>query len=348
MLDTEALRNLSHNDEQTQASCFDSLDKNLAPYLVHHQDAVIAREMVLVALTSALGVYAAFHFTWLSASLYGLAWLLNGPAIAVFLHATSHRRLFRGKLSWLNSAAVWILSPWFGDPPFLFATEHVVNHHAMDNSPKDLSCTMGYQRDSVWGFGHYLLNYFLGTSGLFGLIKIFREGRGSKAWRNRFYGGQVVFWTLVAVRLSQDFWATAIILLGSFLALQCFNRANNWTEHAFINPDCPLDPLGNSYTIINSKSNGGIGANEGYHASHHIKAGMPNHLWPKHFQDNVAAVCNTDHLVFQDLSTTALFFLLMRRDYATMARHYVNLPGKERTAEEVIALLKLRVQPFCE
>jgi len=192
----------------------------------------------------------------------------------------------------------------------------------------------------------YLLNFFFGTGGIFGMVKLFRENPGGRVWRNRFFRGQILFWSLVFLQILHNWMAACNLLIGSFIALQIINRVNNWTEHAFIDPERHFEPLGNTYTIINSCSNLGIGGNEGYHGTHHLNPGLPNHLYPKCFRNNIDKYCQSDHLIFQKTSTFKIFIMLMRKDYCSLAKHYVNLPGRYRSKDEIIDLLRQRVKTF--
>jgi fatty acid desaturase len=342
-----AILALSRNDDVRPPSrLFAGFDRWLSRFLLHSEDAFVVRHMGAFMLVCAFGAYANFNFSWLYAALFYGGILANGEAAGRFLHIFSHRKVFAARAAWLNTAPTWIASGWFGEPPYLFGAEHVANHHAADNGPRDIGSTLWYRRDSWAALGRYLLDFFCGGGGIFGLLRFFRAGRGGRVWRRRFFAGEALFWGLVAVRLWQDWLPTTALLIGPFFFVQAVNRANNWTEHAFINPERPHDPLGNSYTIVGSRFNTGTGFNEGYHATHHLSPGLPNHLWPKHFRDHIADYVAADHLVFQKTSTNDIFFMLMCKDFRALARYYVPLPGRTRSEAEIIRLLRERVAPF--
>jgi fatty acid desaturase len=343
----ENLLALSRQDDGWRRSrWFAGLDRWLARGLVNTEDAFVVRRVALLLLTCAFGAYANFDFSWHYVDIFYLGLLANGGAAGRFLHIVSHRRVFVRKLDWLNVVPTWLASCWMGDPPYLFATEHVVNHHAQDNGPRDLSCTMRYRRDSWKDLGCYLLDFLFGRSGIFGIAALFRAGRGGRIWKRRFLGGQAIFWALVVVRMWQDWVPTTVLLLGPFFFLQIANRTNNWTEHAFIDPRRPLDLLGNCYTIVGSSFNTGIGCNEGYHYTHHRAPGLPNHLWPRHFRDHIHDVAASGHLVFRGISTNGIFVRLMLKNFRSLARHYVPLPGQRLSEDAVIQILRERVAPI--
>jgi hypothetical protein len=118
----------------------------------------------------------------------------------------------------------------------------------------------------------------------------------------------------------------------------------NWGQHAFINTGLKNDGISNSITCINSGYNARC-FNDGYHVGHHLKA---NRHWtelPQDFTDNVDRYAREDVIVFEGLDFFFVSVLLWTGQWRTLAKHVVRLRGKDRTDDEVIALLKARVQP---
>jgi hypothetical protein len=61
--------------------------------------------------------------------------------------------------------------------------------------------------------------------------------------------------------------------------------------------------------------------------------------------DNIDAYIKEDAIVFEKIDFTVTWFLLMTKQYKTLAKHYVILdPNKKMTQEEIIAKLKGRVR----
>ena len=337
---------LSRTDAvRPQSARFARTDAWLARGLVHPEDAFMVRRFLVLALSAAFAGWAMFHRSWWAVLLVYVAILAQGETIGLFMHMHSHRKLWRKRLRLLDVLPTWLVSPWIGEPPFLFATEHVLNHHAQDNGPGDLSCTMKYQRDSWRDLGRYIARFLAGHAGVVGLSRIVR-GRARQRWSWRFHVGQLLFLTLFVAMLWIDWVAALLLVAVPYLFVQGANRANNWTEHAFINPVCPHDPLGNAYTIVASPFNTVASYSEGYHATHHRHPGLPNHLWPQSFQDEIEAYRAADHLVFRGIASNDIFFMLMNKDYGGLAKHYVAWPDQPRTQEEVIAMLRRRVSRF--
>jgi fatty acid desaturase len=334
-----------HDAERPRSARFARVDAWLGRALVHPQDAFMVRRFLVLALSAAFAAWATFHRSWWAVLLVYAAILVQGETIGLFMHMHSHRKLWRKPFRLLDVAPTWLVSPWIGEPPFLFATEHVLNHHAQDNGPRDLGCTMHCQRDSWRDLGRYIANFVAGRSGAIGLSRVVRSNaRQHLSWR--FHLGQLLFGALFLVMLWVDWIAALLLVAVPYLFVQAANRANNWTEHAFINPDCPHDPLGNAYTIVASRFNTVSSYSEGYHATHHLHPGLPNHLWPQSFQDEMEAYRAADHLVFQDTSSNDIFFMLMNKDYRALARHYVPWPDRPRTEDQVVAMLRGRVARF--
>ena len=226
----DAIRRMSEADDVvTRSKLFGWLDDLIAPWLINWQDAPILRRMLTLVAICCLGAYGNFAFSWDLADLFYLGLILNGNCLGVFLHMMSHRKIFRKEVEALNRLPIWLMSVWFGDPPYFFAAEHVANHHAYNNTPEDLSCTLAYQRDSLLDFGRYLLHFFFGEAGIIGHARMFLAGRGGRTWRRRFFVGQTLFWGFVALRLGQDWVPTSVLLIGPFALFNLFNRANNET-----------------------------------------------------------------------------------------------------------------------
>ncbi|NML44491.1 fatty acid desaturase [Ramlibacter sp. G-1-2-2] len=342
LAEPEALVLSRSDSERPRSRRLARIDAWLARALQYPEDAFMVRRFAVLALSAAFAAWALFHRSWWAVLLVYLAILVQGETLGLFMHMLSHRRLWRRPWRFLDVMPTWLVSPWLGEPPFLFATEHVVNHHAHDNGPRDLSCTMPYQRDSWGELGRYIGRFLAGRTGAAGLSRMLRS-RGSPRAVRRFHAGQLLFAALFLGMLWVDWVAALLLVAVPYVFVQAANRANNWTEHAFINPDCPGDPLGNAYTIVDSPFNTRASYNEGYHATHHRHPGLPNHLWPQSFRDEIDAYRAADHLVFRGISSNDIFFLLMGRDYRALARHYVPWPDRPRSEDEVVAMLRQRV-----
>lgn len=81
-------------------------------------------------------------------------------AMALMLHCTSHRVLFKKQYGWLNYYLPWVIGPLFGQTPETYFVHHLGLHHAKNNTADDESSTMFYQRDSAWSFLHYFGDFF--------------------------------------------------------------------------------------------------------------------------------------------------------------------------------------------
>jgi fatty acid desaturase len=87
--------------------------------------------------------------------------------------------------------------------------------------------------------------------------------------------------------------------------------------------------------------------NDGYHAVHHV---VPRCHWTEHpaeFERHLEEYGKNDAVVLEGVDFFQVWFLLMTRNWARLARAFVRLPGAtERTDAEVVTFLRGRVLPF--
>ena len=121
----------------------------------------------------------------------------------------------------------------------------------------------------------------------------------------------------------------------------------NWGQHAFLDPSRPGDSYVNSITCINAPYNRRC-FNDGYHIGHHVKQ---NRHWtelPQDFMANVDRYAKEGCIVFEGIDFFFVSFLLFLKRYDVLARHFVRLPGDQRTDPEVVAFLKTRTSRIAD
>ena len=72
---------------------------------------------------------------------------------------------------------------------------------------------------------------------------------------------------------------------------------------------------------------------------------MANRHWsemPGEFQDNLATYASEGANVFEGIDFFVVWLMLMLRRYSFLSRCYVNLDGRARSQEEIVALLRSR------
>ena len=79
-------------------------------------------------------------------ALYLAGWGYLLPPVILMLHNTMHRPFIKAP-KWLGVVHPYVMSFFFGIPTG-YREHHMGMHHAEDNMQKDLSSTLGYQRDS--------------------------------------------------------------------------------------------------------------------------------------------------------------------------------------------------------
>lgn len=254
------------------------------------------------------------------------------------LHNFSHRQLFWPGYRWLNKVAVWLIGPLAGETPETYFVHHIGMHHAEGNLPKDLSSTMGYQRDSILGFLHYWAKFFfLIHPTLINYLIVHRR------WRlvQRMVIGELGWLTAVILLSQINLWATLVVLVIPMALARFLMMAGNWSQHAFIDSDDPANDRLNSIVCINTRYNRRC-FNDGYHIGHHER---PNLHWsemPDDFLRKTQKYAEDDAVIFEGIDYFQIWVLLMTKQYNTLARHFVELQDTPRSSSEIVELLRTR------
>ena len=276
---------------------------------------------------------------WLAAVHLALVVYFLGPVI-LMLHNTSHRRLFRAPYGKLNLVIPWLIAPFFGESPETYFAHHIGMHHPENNGDDDLSCTLRYERDSIFGFARYFLRFFF-----FGIVELsaYFGKRGRNRLLVRTLVGELAFIGIVVLLARLEWRAALVVFVLPFLIARFGMMAGNWAQHAFIDRASPQNCYRNSITCIDTPYNTRC-FNDGYHIGHHLKATRHWTEMPKEFEDNRATYAKERAVVFTGLDYFAIWALLMVKRYDVLARRIVPLDETPRSTEEIIAMLKSRTR----
>jgi fatty acid desaturase len=260
------------------------------------------------------------------------------PTCIVMVHYASHRPLFRPQYAFLKHYFNWVVAPLFGMFPSGFYAHHVVMHHPENNSGRDLTCTMSYQRDSLMDFLRYF-GKFLSTV-LYELV--------AYLWRRKRYRlARVVVivecsnFAIVLLVAWFNWQAALAVFVVPFYVATFALACTNWTEHAFIDHAAPQNIYRNSITCLNTIYNR-IGFNDGYHTGHHLKPGLHWTQMPQEFLKDRATYASERAIVFDRIYYFELWFLLMTKQYCALARRCVDLDDSRRSEAATIELLRER------
>ena len=273
-------------------------------------------------------------------AVYFALWGWFTPPVILMLHNTMHRPFIKSP-KWLDRVHPFAMSFFFGIPTG-YADHHLGMHHFEDNMPDDLSSTMRYRRDS---FPHFLVYW----ARFFFLVAIelplyLRGHRRFKMARRAFFG-ELGHLSVIAGMLWLDWRFGLIAFALPTFSVRFMMMVGNWGQHAFVNTKRKNDGLSNSCTCINSAYNQRA-FNDGYHIGHHLKA---NRHWtelPKDLMDNREMYASVDAVVFRGIDFFMVSVLLWTGSWKALATRFVRLDGKERSDEDVIAMLKSRVHPL--
>ena len=302
---------------------------------------MVSATAVLVPLAAWLFVPGRFSW-WLAAAYLGVLFFVFLDRFILMLHNTSHRPLFKARFRVMNQYIPWVLGPLFGETPETYLAHHLGMHHPENNLEDDLSSTMRYQRDRFDHFLHYFFRFFF-----LGLAELgsYLFARNRKRLCRKMVTGEVTYLVAVAALLALNWRAALTVFVIPFVAVRFLMMAGNWGQHAFIDGARPENCYVNSITCINSRYNRRC-FNDGYHIGHHLK---PNRHWtemPGDFERNLPSYAREGAFVFQGIDFFGVWLFLMLRRYGALAKCWVEVSGKPRPADEIIALLRERTRPI--
>jgi fatty acid desaturase len=315
------------------------------PLLADERDGQLVAVMAQSALLAVAGA-ALFlvrrGFWWGAAGYWAVLVLGVLDRFTLMLHCTSHRRLFHPRHPRLERLVPWVLGPFLGQTPDTYFAHHMGMHHQEENLPDDLSSTLRYRRDSLPAWLRYWARFMV-----LGLPELARylARRGRHKLLRRVLVGEAAFWAVTLALLAVNPAATLVVLVGPVLLIRTLMMMGNWTQHAFVCPEQPANPYRASLTCLNTRYNRRC-FNDGYHAVHHL---APRTHWTDHpaeFERRLGEHGRHDAVVLDGLDYFQVWLLLMTGRWGRLARAFVRLPGAPaRSDEEVIALLRARVEP---
>ena len=275
----------------------------------------------------------------LAVAVYFAIWGYLVPPVILMLHNTMHRPFIK-KPKWLAKVHPYVMTFFFGIPTG-YRDHHMGMHHAEDNMQKDLSSTLGYQRDSFLHFLVYFFRFFF-----LGIIEVSAYLRSVKRFTmaRRLILGEIVHFAGIALVMMVSFRFGLVAFLIPAVVIRFMMMVGNWGQHAFINTDQKNNGITNSITCINATYNERC-FNDGYHIGHHLRA---NRHWtelPAELEQNIDAYIKDGALVFSGVDFFLVSVLLWTGQWKVLARRFVRLDGKERSDEDVISMLKSRVNP---
>lgn len=307
------------------------------------------RDVPLLWMTlkaSTLAPFALFlalpgRFSWLGAAAYWALYLTLLPPFVTMYHDTTHNRLFRRRYDWLNTVLDWVVAPCFGFTPETYFVHHIGMHHPEENLADDISTTLPYRRDSLRDFARYYARFFVSI----GELSVYCYRRRRFKLMRRAITGEVSFFVLMALAFAYD-WRVGVAVFAVPLFIgRSVLIIGNWGEHAFVDPSAPEDSYRSSTNLLGDAMNAQC-FNVGYHIGHHLRPRAHYSEMAQAFEREKAEYGRADALVFRDMHYPTIWFHLLTKNYARLARAHVALPGaKARTEAELVALLRSRVVP---
>ena len=159
-----------------------------------------------------------------------------------------------------------------------------------------------------------------------------------------FVAGEIAHLLLIAAGLWFAPVAATITMVLPYALTRFFLMAGNWAQHAFVNEAAIDDGVRNATILVNASHNHRC-FNDGYHALHHQHPGLHWGDMSARFQQDWRSYADRGVLVFTGVpNNQVVWWHLMRKDYAFLARHLVDLGGAPSSQEQRVALLRQRVR----
>lgn len=246
-------------------------------------------------------------------------------------------------------------------------------HHVEGNGPADVSSTLKYQRDSLPDLIHYA-SRFIFTLWFELPLYFYRKGRKVFAYKSGStelfcYFAIFLLWKYVNAK------AAIVVLVIPLVQMRIGMAVGNWGQHAFIDREDPDSDFRSSITLIDvsvsiirpymlmlyptnptnthrpsSPQSNRLCFNDGYHTSHHLHP-------RRHWRDHPASLIRQkeqytkeDALIFYDIDYIGITYRLMKKDYNTLARHFLPLGHDQAklTKVEIMKMLEDRTRRFTD
>lgn len=306
-------------------------------------------KVIAIMLAAMAGLFAVLHSAavppWAqlaAVAVYITLWAWHSAPVILMLHCTMHRPFIR-RPKVLDRIHPYVMSFLFGIPAG-YAEHHVGMHHVEDNTPEDLSSTMRYRRDSFLHFLAYFSRFNVLI--LFELTRYLLRKRRTRMAKRALIG-DLAHQALIVGSLLIDWRFGLVAFAVPYFGVRFLMMVGNWGQHAFLNNERQNNGFTNWITCINSGYNKRA-FNDGYHIGHHLKANRHWTEMPKDFLDSRELYIREGAIVFEGIDFFLVSILLWTGQWKALAKRYVRLDGKPRSDDEVIALLKSRVQPIPE
>jgi hypothetical protein len=310
--------------------------------------------LTILVVPAFIGILSRNLFGVYTLLLYGVIWWAGSSALSMLEHANSHRHVFRAKkkmskldriiLIALTFYTEFLLVFMFARVPKWYEVQHVYVHHQEDNGEKDTQSTLKYDRSSFIDFAlcanRFALSGFFSFDVITYLVKKNRTGPLADLLlgMSAFYIilGAISFWN----------WHFAVTILAFRYCSQIMATLGFFHEHGMVDAIDPQNIYRNSLHFV-STTNSHASLGDDAHIEHHLHMGRHWTHYMTDVNNNLNRYSDEGALGYIDCANGVCEYykLIWRKDYATLAQHFIVFGNETTSKEQIATLLWERTRP---
>ncbi|KAK9858460.1 hypothetical protein WJX84_011199 [Apatococcus fuscideae] len=169
---------------------------------------------------------------------------------------------------------------------------------------------------------------------------------GNKRLALRLSLSLVSYWVSTSLLWRLNKAATLWVFIIPFFATSFALMFGNWSQHIFIDQDCPGSAWTSTYNCIGCSDNQ-KSFNDGYHIIHHLAPGLHWSELPKRFTQTLVDHAEHKALLFEGIGFFDVGLAVFCRHWHVLLKHLLILDPQldKLPPAEKIRLLKSRLSP---
>jgi len=280
-----------------------------------------------------------------------VTWVVLGQRFILAMHYAAHRPLFSPRrlgayaAAALNTFPQTVLSNFYGMPCGTYYVHHCIMHHQANNFfPYDISSTMPYQRDNVFHFLAYVINFGIHTLLYLPWYAIQKRRldvcAGVALCVSVYLGAFLLLYGAAPYFFIQTF--AVPFVLGPFALM-----LGNYSQHIFVDPENPTSNYGLACNHLRAPFNM-LTFNDGYHITHHVSSITHWSEMPLHFIRHIDQYEAGGAILFEGIPFDDVTFNVFAGEAGLrrLAKRVVQITPTPLTDDELVAKFRKRLQPI--